>query len=140
MKYITIKNEPTCGFIDDMKATGFSITYDDEETEATIFDLDGSKESSKLIEKQPVVEFWEKFQEINLQKVLIENEPDQGCDGSWSIVELSVGLQALTLRLWQPDLEYYKKSNLTESYKLLILVNDLIKFVKKHNFATDFIF
>ena len=89
MKSITIKNESCWGFIEeDVSENGFTINCSDEEKEAVIFDLSAG-ECSKLIPKDEFEELWNKLKEINFQKVLLENEPYQGCDGAYFIVEVS---------------------------------------------------
>ncbi len=139
MKGIAIKHVSTYGFTVDKRETGFSISYDDNGKKATIFDL-GKNGCSRLIAKDSVEKFWKNLQEINFQKVLSENECFQGCDGAWSIVELCVGLQTLTLRLWEPDIRIYQKRHLEESYKFLCLIHDIMSFAAENNVATDFKF
>jgi len=140
MKSITIKNESCWGPIgDDFSENGFTISYIDGEKEASIFDL--SKDfCSKLIPKEDIEIFWDRFMEINWQKVLLENELYQGCDGSNSIVEISVGLQTLTLSLWCPDIDFYKEQDMTESLKLLETVFDLMKYAARQQVAVGFEF
>jgi len=140
MKSITIKKE-SCWEPsgDDFSENGFTISYIDEESEASIFDL--SKDfCSKLILKEDIEKFWNRFMEINWQKVLLENEPYQGCDGSNSIVEISVGLQTLTLSLWCPDMDFYKEQDMGESLKLLETVYDLMKYAACQQVAVGFEF
>lgn len=100
MKSITIKNESCWDLFDrDDSEIGFTISYNEYEEEAKIFNL-SEDESSKLIPKVGLEKLWKKLMEVNFQKVLLENEVFQGCDGGFSIFELSVGLQSLTLSLW----------------------------------------
>lgn len=140
MKSITIKQE-SCyrGLIDDLYENGFTINCSDRDKEAEIFDL-RADECSKLIPKDGFEELWNKLIEINFQKVLLENEPYQGCDGAYFIVEVSVGLQTLTLSLWCPDLELYKEQGFSESLKFMMVVQEIIDFAASHNVAVDFEF
>lgn len=140
MKSVTIKKE-SCyrGPEDDLYENGFTINCSDREKEAVIFDL-SADECSKLIPKYGFEELWNKLMEINFQKVLLENKPYQGCDGSYFIVEVSVGLQSLTLTLWCPNLELYKEPGFSESLKFLKVVQELIDFAASHNVAVDFEF
>ena len=152
MKSITIREESCWGpKEEDFSENGFTINYNTGEKEAVIFDLrsdESSKiipilcedESSKLIPQNVFEEFWNKLMEINFQKVLLENEPYQGCDGAYFIIEVSVGLQSLTLTLWCPNLEFYKEQNCSESLKLLMIVQKIIDFAASHNVITNFEF
>lgn len=140
MKSITIKHKSCWRFFgQDDSEIGFTISYNDYEEEATIFNL-SEDENSKLIPKVGLEKLWKKLMEVNFQKVLLENEVFQGCDGGFSIVELSVGLQTLTLSLWSPDEKFYKKNNLPESLKLLKVVRKLVNFANSHNVAVGYEF
>ncbi len=139
MKSITIKNESCWGPAEALYENGFTINYTDGEKEAVIFDL-STDECSKLIPKDGFEELWNKLLEINFQKVLLENEPYQGCDGAYSIVEINVGLQSLTLSLWCPDLNLYKDPNFSESLKFLKVVQEIIDFAASHDVAVGFEF
>lgn len=139
MKSITIKQESCWDLISKKSSEkGFTITFD-EDDEATIFDLSVDF-GSKLIPKKGLIEFWDKLMKINFQKVLLENETYKGCDGSNSIVEISVGDHSLVLSLYHPDVKFYTENNCTESLKLLSVVNELIAFVQLHNVALGFKF
>lgn len=140
MKSVTIKNQSCWGLYEEINAEkGFTISCIDEEKEASIFDL-RQDECSKLIPKDGFENLWNKIMGINFQKVLLENESYQGCEGSYLIVEVSVGLQSLTLSLWCPNKEFYEEYNLTESLKLLDVVYELIDYAAKHHVAVGFEF
>lgn len=140
MKSVTIKNQSCWGSFEEVNAeNGFTISCIDEEKKASIFDL-SQNECSKLIPKDGFENLWDKLMEINFQKVLLENESYQGCDGSYSIVEVSVGLQSLTLTLWCPDKEFYEECNLTESLKLLEVVYEFMDYAEQHQVAGGFEF
>ena len=140
MKSITIKEE-SCyrGPADDLYENGFTINYTNGEKEAVIFDLSAG-ECSKLIPKDGFEVLWNKLMEINFQKVILENEPIQGFDGADLIVEVSVGLQTLTLSLWCPDLELYKEKGFSESLKFMMVVQEIIDFAASHDVAVNFEF
>lgn len=138
MRQIKIEKENAWG-ISEEKNKGFSLSYSDEEKEAVIFDL-SADEVSKLIPKGPVAQLWEEINQINFQKVMLENENHIGFDGSNSILELSVGLHSLRLSLWCPSLELYREKNMDESFKLLMIINAIVKFAADNNVATDFEF
>lgn len=139
MKSITIKNEAGWGELGEIPEKGFTIIFDDNFAEASIFDL-GEEEYSKLIPREDAELFWNSIMECNFQKVLLENEGIQGCDGYNSIVELNVGLQTVSLSLWCPNLESYKEYNMTESAKLLESVYALISYASRQQVAKDFEF
>lgn len=142
MKSVTIKNQSSweSESIEEINAEhGFTISCNGEDKEAVIFDLSKGC-CSKVISKDNFENLWNKLMEINFQKVLLENEPHQGCDGGYSIVEVSVGLQYLTLTLWSPDIDLYKEHDFSESLKLLNIVNEIIDFAASKNVAAGFVF
>lgn len=140
MKSVTIKNQSGWGPFEEVYAKhGFTISCIDGEKEAAIFDS-AKEESSKLIPKSDFDKLWNKLMKVHFQKVLLENEPYQGCDGDFSIVELSVGLQSLTLSLWCPDEDFYEENNFSESLKLVNVVKEIVKFANSHNIAVGFKF
>lgn len=118
---------------------GFTIIFSDDFKEASVFDL-GKEECSKLIKKEDIESFWKEIMECNFQKVLLENESMQGCDGYNSKIELDVGQGILSLSLWCPDLESYKERNLSESVKLLKSINSITSYVARQNIAKNFKF
>lgn len=140
MKSVTIKNQSGWGLFDGANAEhGFTISYIDGEKKASLLDLSEDC-CSKSIPKDGFENFWNKLMRINFQKVLLENEPYQGFDGSYSIIEVSVGLQSLTLSLWCPNIDLYKENDFSESLKLLNIVNEIIDFAASHNVAVGFEF
>lgn len=139
MKSITVKNEAGWGELGEFPEKGFTIIYDDKFREASIFEI-GKEECSKLFPKEDAELFWNDLMECDFQKVLIENEPMQGCDGYKSMVELSVGLQTVSLSLWYPIMNTYKEYHMTESMKLLKSIHTIISYVAGLNIAKDFEF
>lgn len=134
MKQIAVKKIKKPLYKSEVIDSGFVLSYDDDEENAAAFDL-CHFENSKLLEKKVIIEFWEKLQEVNFQKVLLENEPFQSFNKTWSVVELSVGSQTLSLKLWKPSFAIYKRNNLLESYKLLGIVRDIVDFAAENNIS-----
>lgn len=139
MKSITIKHEAGWGELGEIPERGFTIIFSDDFKEASVFDL-GKEECSKLLPKKDAELLWNEIMKCNFQKVLLENESMQGCDGYNSRIELDVGQGILSLSLWCPNMNIYKEYNMNESVKLLKAIYSITSYVAHQNIAKDFKF
>lgn len=143
MLEITIQNENNYIVLNETSGcTGFTIIFDDNQTEATYFEKTGFSDSSssKLIQAEPFLSSIEQLRQTDYFKLIDENNSLHFLDGSSSSVTLSVNSSSLKIELWSPELSFYKKAECTECVKFLKTINRIISEVQKTGAAQDFSF